>query len=361
MSPLERHLHHSIQKNGPLKLSAFMEQCLLHPLYGYYKKSSPLGKDGDFITSPEISQLFGEMIGLFFIDLWQKWKEPASCSFIEFGPGNGTLITDIVRIFKKFPRLYEGCTFFFLETNAPLQQRQKELFSKISLPYYSFENLSDLLNALPTAPIFFLGNEFLDVFPIDQYIFSPPHWFEKCVDFDTLSQKFYFKNIPLPHHPFDENFSRVSSLLENLSSPFVFEISPLQERFLFTLFQFLQNKCFSGIFIDYGHDSGTGDSFQSFSKHKVSNPLEDLGKQDLTAHVNFQRLQLLVALRHPTFKIKGPVSQRDFLKNLGIDIRARILIESNPQAQTKILGELFRLTDPTQMGTLFKVLEFHHP
>ncbi len=351
MSSLRHILEKKIQKEGPLKISTFMDLCLFHPTQGYYKKSLPLGKGGDFITAPEISQLFGEMIGLFFVDLWEKRACPPAFNFIEFGPGNGTLLRDIMRVFQKFSLLTKA-HFFLLEVNPILCQKQQETCGSFSTPCQWFDELTPLLNALPPFPTFFIGNEFLDVFPIDQYTFKEEHWWERRITFasghfkieDTLLSREDLKNIPFPKNP---------------SPSLVFETSPAQEHFFCSLLDGLKQFSFSGLFIDYGYEEGSGDSLQGLFQHKFSNIFDHVGDQDLTAHINFKRLKDLLNNNAPHVKSQGPFPQGLFLKNLGIDIRARILIESNPNLKKSFEADLLRLTDPSQMGTLFKVFELH--
>lgn len=354
MSALFQLIRNKAQKEGPLKLSSFMRLCLMHPEYGYYKKSLPLGPQGDFITAPEVSQLFGEIIGLFFVHFWEKHGRPSSFNFIEFGPGNGTLLKDILCIFKKFPNLLQSTQILLLETNSLLQKKQQDLL----LPFIDsckwYEDLPSLLKDLPKAPTLFIGNEFLDVFPIDQYVFRPPHWYERCIGYDASEENLKFQEMIL-----SRDYEVSLSLPKNPSPSTVFERSSLQESFLLDFFHFLKDVSFSGLFIDYGNTKEEGDSFQALSHHAFSDPLKHLGEQDLTAHVNFNRLKEIIKHHFPIIEIYGPTSQEAFLKSLGIDLRAEILIDSNPHLKNNIQEALFRLTNPSQMGTLFKVLEFH--
>ncbi len=348
MSELHHILEQKILKEGPLKISTFMDLCLFHPHHGYYKKSLPLGSSGDFITAPEISQLFGEMIGLYFVDLWEKLNTPISFNFIEFGPGNGTLLRDIMGVFQKFS-LLNKTHFFLLEINPRLRQKQDLLWRPFGAPCRWFDEISTLLTALPSLPTFFVGNEFLDVFPIDQHIFKETGWWERCVTFEAGS--FKIEEIPCPAPP----------LAFPSNPPFqtIFESSPTQEDFFQKLLQGLEAFSFSGLFIDYGYGEGEGDSLQSISQHKFSSIFDNIGDQDLTAHVNFKRLNTLLKQKAPHIQRQPLVPQGLFLRNLGIDIRAQMLIQSNPNLKKNFEEALFRLTDPSQMGTLFKVFNLH--
>ncbi|MBS0185159.1 MAG: SAM-dependent methyltransferase [Proteobacteria bacterium] len=350
MSPLRLLLEKKIRTNGPLKISAFMELCLFHPHHGYYKNSLPLGKTGDFITAPEISQLFGEIIGLYFVDQWQKMASPLCLNFIEFGPGNGTLLRDIMRIFQKFS-LLKKTRFFLLEINPLLIQKQKELCLPLSRECQWFDDISSLLKALPLHLTFFVGNEFLDVFPIDQYIFKGKRWWERRIGIE--SDHFIIKEVlcedsilPFPKNP---------------SPNAIFEISSQQKDFFQKLLLGLKELSFSGLFIDYGYEEGQGDSLQAVSHHSFSNIFDKIGEQDLTAHVNFKYLKDLSVQILPHLHDQNIFPQGPFLKNLGIDIRAQMLIQSNPKLKKIFEEALFRLTDSSQMGSLFKIFKLHNP
>ena len=349
--PLKDIIQREIKEIAPLKLSRFMDLCLMHPEFGYYRQASPIGAKGDFITSPEISQLFGEMLGVFFMDLWARSGTPLEFNFIEFGPGKGTLLQDLLRVFNKNSTMRTGAHIFLLESNAYLEKEQREKLSTISTACQWYSKLSDLINNLSPYPTFFIGNEFLDVFPIDQYIFQENRWCERRIAYDDQSDSFVFKNFFLSASIHDIPFP---------SSPIpgtVMEISESQENFLLELLSGLKGLPYSGVFIDYGYTQGTGNSFQSVSNHAFVNPLENLGFQDLTAHVNFNRLSsILTQNLTPTPNIFGPISQGMFLRNLGIETRADRLISKNPERKSQIKKDLNRLTSMDEMGTLFKVL-----
>jgi len=350
MSPLRLLLEKKIQTNGPLKISEFMEICLFHPHHGYYKKSLPLGRTGDFITAPEISQLFGEIIGLYFVDVWQKMDSPSCLNFIEFGPGNGTLLRDIMHVFQKFS-LLKKTHFFLLEINPLLVEKQKKLCLPFSQKCQWFDDISPLLKALPPHATFFVGNEFLDVFPIDQYFYKHQKWWERRIGLE--SNHFIMKEVlcedstlPFPKNPFPHT---------------IFEISSQQEDFFQKLFLGLKKFSFSGLFIDYGYEEGQGDSLQAISHHSFSNIFDNIGNQDLTAHVNFKRLKDLSIEILPHLHSQRILPQGLFLKNLGIDIRAQMLIQSNPNLKKIFEEALFRLIDSSQMGSLFKIFKLHNP
>lgn len=347
--PLKDIIIKEINKNGPLKLSRFMDLCLMHPQYGYYRKSHPIGPQGDFITSPEISQLFGEMLSVFFIDLWIQAGRPSLFNFIEFGPGKGTLLSDILRIFKQYPPLISAIHLFLLESNPHLQEEQRAKLAPYSIFCEWHSDLTTLLRALSSHPTFFIGNEFLDVFPIDQYILQNDGWHERRIAYDKKTDSLVFSSFP----------SETTDIFFPSSFPqgSILEISKAQDYFLHELLQGLESFPYFGLFIDYGYEQGNGDSLQSLSKHTYANPLQNPGNQDLTAHVNFRHLTTVVrnSLPFPP-KVFGPVSQGDFLKNLNIETRSNILITEHPHRRAQIKTDLSRLTSDKEMGTLFKVL-----
>lgn len=342
---------HEIKENGPLKLSRFMTLCLMHPEYGYYKKAFPIGSQNDFITAPEISQLFGEMLGVFFVDLWQKSGNPLAFNFIEFGPGRGTLLQDMLRVFSHYPTMKTGIHFFLLESNVTLQKKQQEHLLNVSSSCQWYSTLSNLLEALPPRPTFFIGNEFLDVFPIDQYVFDNNEWMERRIAYEIQTDSFVFTSSSLSCSK--REFLPPTSPLPGT----IMEISEHQENFLLTFIKGLESQPYWGLFIDYGYTHGMGDSLQSLSRHSYVNPLEDPGQHDLTAHVNFGRLTYILEhhLKVPPW-IFGPISQGLFLKNLGIDTRAKILTMKHPKRTSQIKTDLNRLTFENEMGNLFNVL-----
>ncbi len=356
--PLLPVLKDLIQREGPISLSQFMEICLYHSTYGYYIQHSPIGSSQDFITAPEVSQLFGEMIGLFFTDLWEKMERPASFSLVEFGPGKGTLLADILRVFYK---LSLSPTLYLLETNKTLQEIQEKALSPFKIPIQWFASLEELLSHLPPQPTFFLGNEFLDTFPVDQYIYENKQWRRKDVTWAKAGLEYTLAPpqnvIPLLDSgiqgPLDP---AVKSRGDSIQDDFV-EYSEKQHQFLETLctFQINNPQSFS-LFIDYGYAQGSGDTFQALKNHKYVDPLVFPGTCDLTAHVNFGALSSFI--KQKKFQVYGPTEQGTFLQNLGIDIRAQNLARQNPSHEKPLQEALYRLTSPSQMGTLFKVWGF---
>ncbi|USG62363.1 SAM-dependent methyltransferase [Sneathiella marina] len=340
MTPLTKILREKIEKHGALSVHDYMEAALSHPEYGYYTRQNPFGKSGDFVTAPEISQMFGELIGLWCIDTWSKLGEPAQFNLMELGPGNGTLLADALRSGALVPEFIDAAHIHLVETSDRLRIRQKAALSHPSIFWYS--DIPDLDN----GPTIIIANEFFDALPIHQYEATAGKWYERFIDWkddqfafsvDTVSHK----TLPPP---------------SDADSNLILEICPQGIKCLNSISQSLQKFGGAALIIDYGSANAIyGDSFQAVRDHTIQNPLVDPGMSDLTAHVKFP--QLISEARKYPVDIHGPTSQGRFLERLGIEARAALLKRSATEEQRKtITSSLRRLTSAAEMGTLFKVL-----
>ena len=342
MTKIQKLLVKKIKENGPMDMGSYMELCLTHPKYGYYKTRDPLGEQGDFITSPEISQIFGELVGAFFADLWIKAGQPDKVYLLECGPGRGTLLQDFLRGTKHVPGFHDALDIILWETNPVLIKKQKNLLE--DYPVRWVENLADM-GLEKDGPLFFLANEFFDALPVRQYKKIDGEWFENCVSLDE-----------------DDNLvqtlissGRQDDMPVGLSDGAICEKSPIRTRLAEKLFKILNLQGGAGLIIDYGYEMGCGDTLQAVQGHKFVDILHEPGEADLTAHVNFRRLiQLANSVELQTH---GCVSQGAFLKRLGLHERAASLKKAASETQRIQIGHTVeRLSADEQMGRLFKVL-----
>lgn len=361
MSPLEEIILAAIKRDGPMDIGRFMDLALAHPQYGYYRKQDPLGRGGDFTTAPEISQMFGEMLGVWAVDTWRKLGAPSECILLECGPGRGTLMADCLRAAKGAPEFLKAAAIHLLETSPVLKEKQAEALKGYDVSWH--EDLADL----PAGrPVIVIANEFLDALPILQYERAGGTWFERGVEFKK--KKFVIARGPLGPRSNPENTAahknsglprRLQRLaMTNLSEEenAIYEISPAREGWMAQLYERLKQSGGAGLFVDYGHGkTAPGDTLQAVYRHKYCGVLEHIGEADLTAHVDFEPLMNLA--HEKGLAVHGLTEQSAFLRALGIDLRAqRLLHKANPRQAQDIHAALQRLTDPGQMGALFKVM-----
>jgi SAM-dependent MidA family methyltransferase len=298
----------------------------------YYGSRDPLR---EFTTSPEISQIFGELLGAFAVDVWARMGNPDRLCLIEAGPGRGTLMADIWRIIGKFsPAMAQATKIFLIETSPKLREIQAA-----RLPDAVHVTT---LEEIPPGPTLFFANEFLDALPIRQFVRGPDGWRERFVENGAFA--------------LGETLSL--STAQAFATGAILEINPDAEHFAASLAARLLRDRGAGVFIDYGYAQGAGaDTLQALFQGKPADPLKDPGSRDLTAHVDFAA----IARAARAARVFGPVTQRDFLGVLGIEARAQSLARQNPALADDILAAVDRLIAPTRMGVLFKVLAVAHP
>ena len=339
-SALEGIVKRHIAAQGPMDIGAFMSLALSHPEHGYYMKQDPFGAAGDFTTAPEVSQMFGEMLGAWAADLWMQMGAPARFIFLECGPGRGTLMRDMLRGGGVAPGFTEAAEVHLMEISPALQAKQAETLAGFNPQWHEgLESVPD------DVPIIMVGNEFLDALPFRQFEKTESGWQERVVvDEDGLN--IVLKPVPaamLVHIP---------QAFQDAKEGSVYEFSLPREAFVNALAERFKVQGGMGLFIDYGHArSGLGDTFQALYKHEYCGVLEHIGDADLTSHVDFEAL-----VRGLDVPVYGPRTQGAFLKALGIAQRAAMLAGSNPSEDEAITGQLERLTGADEMGTLFKVL-----
>ena len=340
-SPLVAELAARIQKSGPMTVAAFMESAASY----YYAVKSPFGTEGDFTTAPEVSQMFGEMIGAWFVDLWLQMGRPEHVQLIELGPGKGTLMADIMRTVSAWPEFKAAATIHLVETSPQLRQAQARTLNNCRPTWY------DRLEEVPPGISFIVANEFFDALPIHQFKKVKGTWQERVVGYDALDAAFFFSTLPTPID--------VKSVMpaEFLEAPdgCIYEVSPASLSVMETLVRRISEHGGSGLIIDYGHTvPGLGDTLQSVSRHRYSDVLDNPGSKDITAHVDFSLLKMTAG---DAVRIHGPVEQGAFLSALGIQMRAENLAYAANDTQKKdIVLALQRLTSASEMGFLFKVM-----
>lgn len=338
---------------GPIRVSEYMADALCHIQHGYYRKGQPIGLQGDFITAPEISQIFGELLGLWSVRCWQQIKSPEKFNLVELGPGRGTLISDILRASRAIPRYLDALNLHLVETNITLAAVQKNLLLRQGIQARWHESFVNI----PDGQFILIANEFLDSLPIRQFIKTETGWCERLVDLSENGECLLWKNDSTST---EENLLCVPRNLENKVGAILEVCVPAQTLIKSISYSILKTKSVA-IFIDYGYLKSDGSStFQAVSQHKYAAPLEKPGQIDLTAHVDFGAIRRIA--EYVGVRVSGPITQREFLLSLGVEQRAdRLIVNSTLKQQEEIVSGFRRLIENDQMGELFKVIVLSHP
>lgn len=341
--PLKPKLLQRIQRLGPLSLADFMAAALWDSDHGYYATRHPIGRSGDFITAPEISQLFGEMIGLWLIDTWEKIGRPRPLQLVELGPGRGLLLADVLRTLRLAPELDAALSLHLIEASPTLRALQEKQLSGRRATWHQD------LSTLPDAPLLLIANEFFDALPIRQYERLADGWHERLVGLAPEGQALSFVFGPaLPAAPFPE--APLGAVLES---------SPASQAIIGDIARRIIDHGGAALVIDYGYAVApmTG-TFQAVARHGHCDPLADPGSADLSALVDFAALSKAAK----GAKVQGPIGQGAFLEGLGIKLRAAQLAKkANDRQRAELESALARLTQPDQMGQLFKALALLPP
>jgi NADH dehydrogenase [ubiquinone] 1 alpha subcomplex assembly factor 7 len=352
-SPLGADIRRRIAAAGPMPVSQFMELCLSHPEHGYYMVRDPIGGNGDFITAPEISQIFGELIGLWAAEVWRLMGKPAVIRLVELGPGRGTLMLDALRASRVAPEFHRALAVHLVETSPALRQRQREALADFDVPIFWHGSLSDI----PAGPAIVLANEFFDALPVHQAIKQSDGWHERVVALDKEGD-LTFGLAAAPLHSFDQTLPRQ---VRQAPVGAIYEWRPDLVAGDMSL-RVLEDGG-AALVVDYGHaKSAAGDTLQAVRGHAYSDPLAEPGLADLTAHVDFEALASCA--RSAGAHTHGPIEQAVFLRRIGIDVRAAVLkAVASPAMAAKIDAGVARLTDGGRMGmgALFKVMAVSHP
>ena len=339
---LGQRLARQIDAGGPISVAHYMAEANHH----YYGTRDPLGVGGDFTTAPEISQMFGELVGLCLADVWMRSGRRPGALYAELGPGRGTLAADALRAMERAtlaPRAH------FVETSDSLRQRQRAL-----LPHVTHH---DAVEQLPAdGPLLVVANEFFDALPVRQIIRTGGEWRERVVIRSEAEDDRHFLAIP--------GYRRIESDLPPIAAGAadgaIAEIPLAGTAIALTLAQRIARQGGAAIIIDYGYEGpAIGDTLQAVRNHQFADPFLDPGECDLTTHVDFTMLGNMA--RQAGLQVFGPVGQGAFLRELGIDARAEQLARGNPASADGVEVARMRLTEDAQMGTLFKAMAWVHP
>jgi len=338
MTPLEAEIRRMIAADGPIPLSRYMELCLGHPRHGYYVTRDPFGVAGDFITAPEISQMFGELFGAWAATVWQQMGAPGSVRLVELGPGRGTLMADALRAAGAAPDFRAAVSVHLVETSPALRAMQQAALAGQPVAWH------ERLEEVPDGPTIALANEFVDALPVDQFVRDHDGWHMRMIGLAADRLSFVVMPDPMPAFGVDVR-APAGAIFESR-----------HDRPIALLARRIAQRGGAALVIDYGHAATSfGDTLQAVRNHKFADPLVDPGESDLTTQVDFAALAR-TARRHGA-RTLGPLGQGEFLRRLGIAQRAaRLKANATPQQAADIDTAHARLTAPDQMGDLFKVL-----
>ena len=327
-----------ITANGPMRISDFMADCLLHPDFGYYTTKNPFGASGDFVTAPEVSQMFGELIGLSLAQAWIDQGSPASFALVEFGPGRGTLMADILRVTKGVSGFHQAAQITLLEASAKLRARQGETLQGYT-PIWI-----EAADQIPSMPIFAVANEFFDALPIRQFVRDGAGWRERQVGLDDKALAFGLgPNTPQP---------ALVHRLEDTNDGDIVEDCAVASPFVNTVGLRIKQHGGAALFIDYGDWRSLGDTLQAIKDHETVSPLVQAGQCDITAHVDFEAIANAAPCPYSRVTPQGV-----FLERLGITQRAQALAQNmDSDVLNAHIAAHRRLTHPDEMGNLFKVI-----
>jgi len=346
-TPLAAALKERIARAGPISVHDYMETCLADRRAGYYATRQPIGREGDFVTAPEISQMFGELIGVWAAAIWHSMGEPASVIVAELGPGRGTLMADALRAFRSLPKLIDRISVALVETSPVLRQAQRATLRGAPAPLQWCETIEDV----PQGPLIVIANEFIDALPVRQMVRQGGVWRERCITIGP-SGAFAF----CAGEPIDNDALPSPVRVMDASDGAVIETRPAASSLLSVLAARAKEAPVAVLIADYGHaELGIGDTLQAVHRHRFADPLAMPGEVDLTAHVDFAALKETASTLGLT--AFGPMPQGEFLLKLGLASRCDRLLQTATQDQkAAILSGAARLADPRQMGLLFKVL-----
>jgi SAM-dependent MidA family methyltransferase len=335
---LEDLIAQRISTSGPLTIAEYMAECLLHPTLGYYTTRAPFGAEGDFTTAPEISQMFGELIGLCLAQSWMDQGGPAPFTLLELGPGRGVLMADILRATEGVPGFHAVMQIVLLEASEQLRDAQRQALSEYEVAFAA------QVDDLPRQPIFAVANEFFDALPIRQFQRTDKSWRERQVG---LSDGQLCIGLG-PESP----QPALNDRLADTDPGNVVEYAPGAAAVMAGLGARIADFGGTALIIDYGDWRSLGDTLQAITSHRHADPLAEPGRADLTAHVDFEALAAAVPCKHTRLTPQGV-----FLERLGITRRAQSLASglSGADLQQHIAAHR-RLTHPDEMGKLFKVL-----
>ena len=344
MNALEAKIGAEIARDGPISLARYMALCLTDPEHGYYRRGQPIGARGDFTTAPEISQMFGELIGLWCAVTWRQIGAPAALNLVELGPGRGSLMADCLRAGRQIAAFVPACTIHLVEAGDDMRAAQRCALEGHDVRWH------DDFASVPDGPALIIANEFFDALPIRQFQRAEGGWHERLVD-DRGGLCF--------------GQSTACDALPDTFGPAppgsIAEISPVREHLAAQIAGRIAAQGGAALIIDYGHArTGLGDTLQAVRRHAPHDPLTAPGEADLTSHVDFEALGRAAGAHDVA--LHGPIAQGRFLRTLGIDARAAMLMKNTtPAGAAEIEQARERLTAPAAMGTLFQAFAICRP
>ena len=337
-SALVNQLITQIKQHGPISVAAYMSAVA----DAYYARGRVFGKDGDFVTAPEISQVFGELVGLWCITAWQALGQPRNFQLVECGPGRGTLMADALRtVWDVAPVFARSASLHFIERSEALREEQRRTLAAYDIDWHKD------LSTVPDGPVIIIANEFLDALPISQFVRTAAGWSERMVTHGANGLE--FEVAPLPNATIDETF-------DDAPNGSILEQSEAVEKVVSDIAALCAERPGVALLIDYGHMiTDVGDTLQAIKNHAFHPVLETPGEADLTAHVDFAAVAQTA--RSIGASVHGPVEQGLWLNRLGAGVRETQLSDGKPEADVAVIrSSIQRLVDPEAMGTLFKVI-----
>ncbi len=338
MNELGQLIARRIALTGPISVADFMADALGHPRLGYYRRAAPLGAAGDFVTAPEISQMFGELLGAWLAQRWQAMGSPGAVRLVELGPGRGSLLADALRATRGVPGFHAALDLHLVEINATLRAAQQAALTGFG------PNWHERFNEVPAGPTLLIANEFFDALAVRQFEKTRRGWAERMVGLAKDGETFAFALAP--------GVTPFASFLPDAAEGAQAEICEAGRALAAAIGARVKRDGGWALIIDYGYDQGHGASLQAVRGHRGASVLDHPGETDLSAHVDFAALAAATGAR--TF---GPTGQGDFLRRLGIAHRAETLqVRATMEQRLAIDQALHRLIAADQMGTLFRVL-----
>jgi SAM-dependent MidA family methyltransferase len=373
-TPLATKIKEHLARSGNLTMAGYVDLCLNDPEHGYYRTQDVIGQTGDFTTAPEISQIFGELIGLWCAVVWQQMGSPQNLSLIELGPGRGTLMTDALRATRNIPAFHDALTIVLVEQSEKLRQKQAQALATTSCPINWVSDYRQLFETAPISgdrPAIIIANEFFDALPASTLICHGPSngkrdenvWLEQGVTFD--GEKLIERSTSHSHvvddtsnHPPDEQSRRLNERFPKASPG----DSYIDQSQIFADFAHMLSRFdrAAALIIDYGHtEPALGDTLQAVRDHHFEHPLTSPGEADLSYQVGFGELS--EALTRESLSVDGPTTQAEYLGALGLAERASRLMAANPTRAHEIEVAALRLVAPNSMGTRFKAIGARSP
>jgi NADH dehydrogenase [ubiquinone] 1 alpha subcomplex assembly factor 7 len=363
-APMRAILVDQIRAMGPLGVPAFMNTALMHHRHGYYVTRDPLGSDGDFITAPEISQIFGELIGLFFAQSWLDMGAPGRLELAELGPGRGVMAGDMLRAAGAVPGFVEALSICLVEASPALQAVQADTLqsSPVDVCWKSLHALEK-----GTSPLFVVANEFFDCLPSRQFIRAGSNWHERLIDYDAAADRFVSVMARMPAPARD--MQGLPPALSDAPDGSIYEEPIGQISALETILDAVTMRGGRALIIDYGPDTDElGDTLQAIHAHQKVDPLDAPGTADITMRVAFAALRRAAisylearGVEDSQRCVSPIIKQGQWLEAMGIVSRLQALCAHRPDERPRLLRQVARLTDEGQMGSLFKVMVVSAP